>query len=183
MKKGITIFFIVITSLLIILLFGVMIYADYKWNKEYNSYWSLSDKTSTLEAKEGYITQFVDKIENNRNQFAEYNAIILKVPDNNCDNNINAVKTLRDRLRSIKNMNESSFEYQTAMQQITGQEQGEAQVMMNELSGCYILKNYPLAWSWICGILIGFLIILINGEIIILIYLHEKDKEETRRFR
>jgi hypothetical protein len=79
----------------------------------------------------------------------EYNAIFLKTPDNSFDNNFEALVTLEKRLEKIKDMNESSFEYQTAIQQITAQEQGEANKMLSILKGTYFKINAFILWNWI----------------------------------
>lgn len=121
-------------------------YYDFKTN--YKSYWELSDRSSTLQAKEQYISKFIEQIENNKDKFAEYNAVIFKTPQSSFKNNLKAVETLRDRLISIQGMNETDFAYQTAIQQITEQEQGEAQSMLRDIEGAFILKSYPLIWGW-----------------------------------
>jgi hypothetical protein len=140
---------------------GVM--ATYAFENQYKSYWELSDRSSTLQAKEQYISQFVEAIQSNRDKFADYNAIFLKTPQNSLDKNLQAVITLRDRLKDIEQMNETSFEYQTAIQQITAQEQGEAQNMLGDIQGCYFLESYPLIWGWL--LLINVFIIVICASI------------------
>lgn len=159
-RKALGIVLIVIAIIAAICLIISGIYADYIMNKNYMSYWSLSDKSSTLASKQVYISQFVDQIDSHREQFAEYDALILKTPDNNCDRNINAVKTLRDRLNNISQMDENSFAYQTAMQQITAQEQGEAAELIDNIQGCWYLKSYPWLWSWILFIIASSIIII-----------------------
>lgn len=120
--------------------------SDYNYEKDILYNWNLADKSSTLEAKAEYINKFIEALQ--RTPMSEYNAIFLKTPDNNVQNNINAVITLRDRLNEIKGMNPESFEYQTAIQQITAQEQGEADKMLSMINGGYLLKNYPIIWGW-----------------------------------
>lgn len=125
---------------------------NYYFEKDFKSSWELSDRSSTLQAKEQYMTQFIEELNNKSNQFTEYDAVFLKTPQNSFDNNLKAVTTLRDRLVDIKGMNESSFEYQTAIQQITAQEQGQADALIGTLRGCYDLKSYPITWAWLCVI-------------------------------
>lgn len=122
--------------------------ADYNYEKDYGSYWELADRSSTLTAKEEYITQYVNELSEHKNDFSDYNAVFLKTPQNSFEYNFKAIVTLRDRLVVIQSMNETSFEYQTAIQQITGQEQGEAQNMISVIEGCYVLENYSMAWLW-----------------------------------
>lgn len=87
--------------------------------------------------------------------FATNNAYWLKTPNNSFDSNLNALKTLAQRLDEIQTMKTDSFEYQTAIQQITAQEQGEATALISSFEGCYFLACYPIAWEWI-----GFAIVL-----------------------
>jgi hypothetical protein len=145
------IFFSLGMILLIALIIQAVV-ANYNYERKYLSYWELSDRSSTILAKEQYITQFVDAINQDRGSFADYNALVLKTPQNNFDKNLQAVTTLRDRLKDIEGMNESDFAYQTAIQQITAQEQGEAQNLLGMIQGAYYLGSYPLQWNWIAGI-------------------------------
>jgi hypothetical protein len=150
-----------IMLVLAVLLFGVgiimSVFAEYNYDKYFASYWSLADKSSTLEAKSLYIGQFVDKLNSSRQGFADYDAVFLKTPDNSFDKNFQALVSLRDRLNTISQMNESDFAYQTAIQQITSQEQGEATAMLNVFHGCYFLQSYPLLWDWYMYIVLGVL--------------------------
>lgn len=125
--------------------------SKYNYEKSYSQLWNLADKSSTIPAKEGYINQYVKALRAGQTNgaFAEYDAIWLKTPDNNFELNLKAVETLAQRLKEIQNMDPKSFEYNTAIQQITAQEQGEAQAMLSVIHGCYDLANYPLKWGWI----------------------------------
>ena len=58
-------------------------------------------------------------------------------------------------------MNVASFEYQTAIQQITAQEQGEAQAMLEVFSGIWWKNNYIFLWDWIAAVEVFFCIFLI----------------------
>lgn len=148
--------------------------ADYKYTKDYMSNWNLADKSSTLQTKADYISKFVTTIETNRNDFADYDAIFLQTNDNSFEYNLQAVKTLNDRLKQVSQMNESSFEYQTAMQQITGQEMGEAHQMLNVIESTWYLKNYPFLWGWIAVIgILGIIIMGVLGVILITLGLEE----------
>ena len=148
--------FLLITA---IVLFGIglimSVVAEYNYDRYYASYWSLADKSSTLEAKSVYIGQFVDKLNNSRQGFSDYNAVFLPTPDNSFDKNFQALVSLRDRLHTISQMNESDFAYQTAIQQITAQEQGQATEMLAVFHGCYFLRSYPMLWDWCMIIAIG----------------------------
>jgi regulator of sigma D len=134
---------------------SVMIYQEvfskYNFEKEYYNEWGLADKSSTLSAKRQHIDNFIQSLEygNSKGQFAEYDALFLKTPSNNFRTNITALKTLQERLIAVERMDPESFQYNTAIQQITQQEQGEAHEMIGVIKGCYYLSNYPLVWGWI----------------------------------
>ena len=133
------------------------VYKDYQWENTVLSNWNLSDKSSTIEAKAGYIRAFVDALKNN--DLADNDALIFKTPDNSCEKNIDAVVTLQKRLEEISGMSLSSFEYQQAIQQITAQEQGEANAMLATLKGCWTKTHWYILWNpliillWICLII------------------------------
>jgi hypothetical protein len=135
--------------------FSFFVIANYNFEKDYLQYWNLADKSSTIQAKEEYIAKFVDALESGheRGDFAANNAIFLKTQDNSFVANVGAVKTLANRLAEIKQMKPDTFEYATAIQQITGQEQGEAGVMIETLRGCYVLENYTMVWGWIAQVI------------------------------
>lgn len=127
------------------------VYADYQWNNEVLSNWTLSDKSSTLEAKSGYMDKFVSALQSSN--LADNDALIYKTADNNCQNNVNAVSTLKDRLNQIKGMDESSFQYQQAIQQITAQEQGESDKLIGTLNGCWMKTHHYYLWNNLVSIL------------------------------
>lgn len=134
-------------------------YANYKWNRDIESWWELADKSSTIEAKSEYIQKFVEALDSQK--LTGYNAIIFKTPNNNIEKNIEAVKTLNKRLQDIKGMKPDSFEYNQAIQQITAQEQGEATKLIKILFGGWLLHSgYWYLWDWILAIIIFFLLLL-----------------------
>lgn len=145
-----------------------LIMSDYQFEKQYLYAWNLADKSSTIDAKSKYIAQFVEKLETNKIDFSEYNAVWLKTPDNSFEMNLSALKTLNSRLNEIQKMDVKSFEYQTAIQQITAQEQGEAHNLIRVIRGCWNKENYAVVWGWY-GFLwcIFFLITIIVGLIVL----------------
>lgn len=135
------------------------IYASYQWDNTVLSNWTLSDKSSTLDAKASYMDKFVSALQSNN--LADNDALIYKTADNNCQNNIDAVITLRDRLTQIKGMDETSFQYQQAIQQITSQEQGEADNLIYTLHGCWLKTHHYNLWNpWIITLFIFGIILL-----------------------
>lgn len=151
---------IIISTLILIVYTFTDVKAIYEYERKYSSYWELADKSSTIQAKSEYIDKFTDAIKSAGLQ-GKYNAIIYKNFNNSFDANFTALKTLQTRLKEIKGMNVSSFEYQQAIQQITAQEQGEAHDMLATIHGAWLLDNYILLWNWIATIGICLFIIIL----------------------
>ena len=108
--------------------------AQYK--KEVRWYWDLAEKASDIKTKSQYIDKFVYVLDR-----ADLNGVnrVLFFPTPETDFTVNfiALKSLQKRLHDIQNMDENSFAYQTAMQQITEQEQGQADDMLWVFRGCW----------------------------------------------
>lgn len=138
-------------------------FSYYLFEREYIQLWELADKSSTISAKRDYIAKFVAVLErgNERGCFAAHNAVFLRTPNNGFVENLQALRTLANRLDEIQAMSPSSFEYNTAIQQITAQEQGEAKDLIGVIRGCYFLKSWPMAWQWLGGTVIAFGVILV----------------------
>lgn len=138
-----------------------LIIGNYRFEKDYLQLWELSDKTSTISAKQKYISEFVLSLENGykKGDFSSFNALFLKTPNNSFEANLNALKTLSQRLIEIQEMDPKTFEYNTAIQQITAQEQGDAHNLIGVIKGCYFLNNYFIVWNWVgvcLGLIVGF---------------------------
>lgn len=148
-KRTWGIILIVLGVLLLANQIRVSILSDYNYEKNYTQLWELADKSSTIPAKEKYIVTFVETLKHGKSegQFADNDAIWLKTPNNNFDANLAAVETLAQRLKEIQTMDPKTFEYNTAIQQITAQEQGQASHLMSVFKGCYLLQNYPIVWG------------------------------------
>jgi hypothetical protein len=148
MKAGL-VFLLAVVSAIVLISRGI--YVSYRYSNDVTSYWSLADKASTIEQKAHYINIFVEKLES-VGLDGKHSRIIFKTPDNSFDNNLFALKSFQMRLHEIMGMDIKSFEYQTALQQITGQEQGEAGEMLSVFRSTYMLHNYPMMWGWFLGI-------------------------------
>ena len=156
-----------IVSILLITLSSIYgIKSMYKYDNEFAAFWSLADKSSTIANKAKYVDKFVEALEKGGFE-GEYNAIMYKTLDNQFDTNLEALKTLQQRLHEIEKMDITSFEYQTAIQQITGQEQGEAQAMLSVFQGIWYKENYFLLWNWIgvSQIVLSFILLCAGGFI------------------
>jgi hypothetical protein len=121
--------------------------ANYDYDNTIGSYWSLGIKASTLQQKSTYLDQYVAALEAQHLEGMN-DAVFLKTPDNSFDQNMVALKSLQGRMHQIQGMDEQSFAYQTAMQQITAQEQGQAEHLTSNFSGCWYLRNNSLLWGW-----------------------------------
>jgi hypothetical protein len=133
------------------ILIGKCILGDYAYERDYSSSWSLAEKASTIPQKLIYIDQFTKKLENSPMR-GDHNAIILTTPDNSFEKNLEALKSLQLRLTEIQTMDANSFQYNTAISQITAQEQGEAQRMLGVFEGTWWKANHFFLWDWVGGI-------------------------------
>jgi predicted negative regulator of RcsB-dependent stress response len=122
--------------------------ANYEYSTAIGSYWDLSEKASTLKQKSTYLDKYVAGLEDPATRFAPFNATIYQTPNNSFEQNLVAVKSLQSRMHQIQNMDETSFAYQTAIQQITAQEQGEGQEVTDTFEGCWMLGNHSGLWGW-----------------------------------
>ena len=163
-KLGLVLIAVSIVCLILIASFTII--GKYQYDKNFKSYWELADKSSTVEKKSENIDKFVDALENGGFE-GMHNAVFLKTPNNSFDQNFLALKTLQQRLHEIKNMNISSFEYQTAMQQITAQEQGEANAMLSVFRGVWWKTHHLFLWNWICAVQVGIMIAGLITEFVI----------------
>jgi hypothetical protein len=120
--------------------------ADYAYDNSIGSFWDLSEKASTLQQKSEYLDQYVQAIETAR--FAPNDAVIFPTPNNSYQQNMVALKSLQGRMHQIAGVDERSFAYQTAIQQITAQEQGEGDALTDTLKSCWFLENHSVLWGW-----------------------------------
>lgn len=138
---------------------GTAVVADYQYDRDFGSYWSLADKASRLDQKADYINTFTSRLEASGLR-GSYNALLLKTTDNSFDKNFEALKSLQSRMEEIRTMDARSFEYQQAISQITAQEQGEAKAMIGVLEGCWYVQNHILLWDWVAIVLCIFMALL-----------------------
>lgn len=137
---------------------------DYEYENSVSSYWNIADKTSTIQKKAEYIDKFVAALEAQHFD-GKYNAIIFPTPDNSFDRNFEALKSLQIRLHEVEKMDVSSFQYQTAIQQITAQEQGEAKPILDVFYGIWWKEHHVLLWDWILGLNVALIVILSGAGI------------------
>ncbi len=139
--RGFFIFVLCLLIGLLAVLSGFKIYYSYDYENRIQGYWELADKSSTISQKAEYINKFVEVIGKEKLE-GSYGALIFKKIGNSFDNNFKALKSLQGRLNIIKNLDENSFAYQSAIQQITAQEQGEANNMLSVIENCWYINNH-----------------------------------------
>ena len=159
MKKQAVVYISIGVLWLVVMIFFATI-GNYHYERDYESYWNLAEKASTIQQKAVYMDKFVAGFKGKGFE-GDYNAVFFKTPDNSFDKNLEALQSLKTRLDEIQKMNVVSFEYQTAIQQITAQEQGEAQAMLEVFSGIWWKNNYIFLWEWIAVLEVVFCIFLI----------------------
>jgi predicted negative regulator of RcsB-dependent stress response len=162
MKNTIAVLLIITGSLFAIGRLAFHIYCSYQYKNEIQNLWTLSDRASTITQKSEYMNKFVDALEK-QNLHGVNSALFLPTPENDFDENFKAVKSLQKRLTDISGMDENSFAYQTALQQITAQEQGEAKGMLDEFASCWDKVNHYTDWNWLLCL---FFLVLQIGMII-----------------
>jgi hypothetical protein len=69
-----------------------------------------------------------------------YNAMFFKNPGNNVQKNLEVLLSSQERLRQVRKIDVSSLAYQTAVQQVNAQEQGEAQEITKTIKGAWFLE-------------------------------------------
>lgn len=159
------------TMLVSVLIFAASCGTDvsygYRYRRDIGNEWTLADRAANIPEKAEHVQKFVTALEK-ADLSGEYNALWMTEPSVSFDANFDALKGLLVRLNEIKDMDPSSFQYNTAIQQITAQEQGEADGMLAEFHGCWYKKNAPLIlWGWVSVAWYIFLlaVIVISGGI------------------
>jgi hypothetical protein len=165
---------IVLGLLLCVTLFPAQVvmdeYTNYKYQKAAYNFWEMSCRSSTLSQKAEYVDKFVKALETIPH--SEYNALFLKTPELNFEENLKALKSFNERLHTIKDWNELTFSYQVALQQITEQEQGSVKVMLTVPRECFVKNQCIFVWSYI-GFFISFVLLalLLLASLAFIIYM------------
>lgn len=132
--------------------------AEMEWNQKAGQYWTLADRASTLEAKRVNIDKFVNAIDG-LGLKGTHNTIFFEQELNSFDANFTALKTLQVRLREMQGMDQNSMAYQQAIQQITAQEQGDAEEMIANIYGSWMRQEHGflfgavVGWIWVAVVI------------------------------
>jgi hypothetical protein len=132
--------------------------ADFEYGNQIESYWNLSVKASTLQQKSTYLDKYVSALQSAT--LADYDALWLKTPNNNVQQNFVALKSLQTRMHEIFGMDPNSFPYQQAIQQITQQEQDDAKDMLGVFEGAWYLKHHFFLWRWVALLYVFVVVVL-----------------------
>ena len=143
--KGFLIAVAVFVSLLWVGYLAADIHAGYVFDNTVDSYWSLSEKASTLDQKSAYLDQYVAALD--AAHLSGNGAWIMQTPDTDYGQNYTALKSLQKRMQEIKGMDVTSFAYQQAISQITAQEQGEAKNLLSVIKDVWFKTNHPIFWG------------------------------------
>lgn len=141
---------------------GYRIYIEYQYNQTIASSWDLADRASTIAQKAEYINKFVDALRGT-NLSGTNSRLWLQTPATSFDENMKALKSLQSRLKDITAMDENSFAYQTAIQQITAQEQGQAHDLLYNLQECWERANYYTFWNPLISLSFGAIQLILIG--------------------
>lgn len=126
--------------------------AGVEYQRVASSNWDLSERASTIAQKSEYMTTFESALESQK--LSGYNSsFFFPTPSTDFNQNMKALHSLSKRLHDITGMDEQGFAYQTAIQQITAQEQGEAKSMLDCFESCWLRENHWTLWNPIVVIL------------------------------
>ncbi len=141
--------FVIIACVIVLVAEGIhAIATNYTYTRDIENEWVLADRSSTIEAKTVHMDKFIAALEASGLQ-GEYNAVFLTKPENSFDANMEALKSLQVRLHEIAGMDPNSFQYNTALHQITEQEQGQASGMIDTFESIYWKEHATWLWGWI----------------------------------
>jgi len=122
-----------LAMLILIVIYGISAYLFYyNYGNTVESYYDLSNDASTATLKLSYLTTFKDKL-TELHLTTGQSAIIFPTPYTSTDEQTKILDSLIDRLNKTSSMNESSFEYQQALYQISRNEFCEG---TDQTTGC-----------------------------------------------
>lgn len=139
-------------------------YAGYSYRSNIESYWILADRASTINDKIPYMDKFVDALDISGLQGSN-DSLFFPTLESSFDGNMATLKSLQSRLHDLQGQDQNTMQYQTAMQQITGQEMNQAGEMLGRLEGCWWKVNHPMFWNpFFClGVILSIIGMLVVG--------------------
>ena len=143
-------------------------YANYVYENGIASNWILAERASTIKQKSEYMDKFILALEKSDLRGTNSN-LILQTPATSFNENLKALQSLQKRLADISGMDENGFAYQTAIQQITAQEQGEAHGVLDNISSCWKRVHFYTLWNPVIVIIFVIIqaILIVGGMVIV----------------
>lgn len=138
------------TICLILTVVSFVLLGVQKWhNYQKMQYLLLADDASLPSVKARYLDKFISVIESEK--LPEYAAFVFKHERNKTSNQIDIIKSLRDRCSQLINIDVSSMGYATGMQQITGQEFSYAIDNTGEILNyaLWVKAGWVILFGWI----------------------------------
>ena len=86
MKKQAVVYISIGVLWLVVMIFFATI-GNYHYERDYESYWNLAEKASTIQQKAVYMDKFVAGFKGKGFE-GDYNAVFFKTPDNSFDKNL-----------------------------------------------------------------------------------------------
>ena len=151
---------------------GLVVKHNIDYVNDCEGYWSLADKSATIEMKSECVDKYVEAVEK-LGLTTGHSAIIFHTFNNDMENNFKALLSLQKRLHEIKKLDITSFAYQTAIQQLTQQEWTEAHALTGQFESKYFNRYAPFTmgvFGWVPLILqtillaVGVVLVLRNGN-------------------
>ena len=97
------------------------LFLGYPYNANIGSYFDLSDKASKLDTKLDYLKQYSNAlVESGLNE--GQSTVFFQTKETSLEENYKVLQSLIERMEETKEMEINSFEYQTAIKQITEDE-------------------------------------------------------------
>lgn len=142
-----------ILAIVLYIIFGIS--SMNKYDTDFGANWQLSKSAATIEQKSIYIDKFVQDIEKGGFE-GKFDAIFNPNDNNSYEQNLIVLKTLQQRLHELKILPMTSFDYNTALQQLTVQQDRISNNMIYTFSGIWYKEHHFLLWNWICFVGICF---------------------------
>lgn len=118
---GLIVIITLFLGFLILIATPFSIYSGYKWNQEVESYFILSEKSSSIEKKTEYLNKYVSILKERGLDSGE-SVLFFKKPTTDLKNQFEVLTSLQDRMISLNKLDKNSLEYQQALKQITDSE-------------------------------------------------------------
>ena len=129
-------------------------WVGYTYDREAGGYLGLADDASTAPLKLQYLEQYREAV--HRLVTGKDARLVFGTPQTKVAHQFVVLDSLLERVGEVAALDVSSFEYQVAMDQITGQEfTGAIEVTNGLLKGAYLRQGGLLGYLWAIGLFAG----------------------------